>query len=154
MEQANRHIGTKSESSHSILRLFAIAARIGPRSPISGRQQSEEEKARSLRERHHQREEEEQQPRGPCRARKGGRMSSSCSNKRGGNLFRRFCNMFSESCPCLLELHGSYSTAQRPGELSENMLQNVTIITLFLHGEMVNIFRTCASATATWTWFS
>ena len=46
----------------------------------------------------------------------------------GGNLFWRFCNtlyMFSESSPCLLGQHGSCSTAKRPGELSENILQNL-----------------------------
>ena len=32
--------------------------------------------------------------------------------------------MFSESSPCLLGQQGSCSAAQRPGELSENMLQN------------------------------
>ena len=33
--------------------------------------------------------------------------------------------MFSESSPCLLGEHGSCSTAQRPVELSENILQNL-----------------------------
>ena len=32
--------------------------------------------------------------------------------------------MFSESSPCLLGQHGSCCTAQRPGELSEHILQN------------------------------
>ena len=43
----------------------------------------------------------------------------------GGNLFWRFCILFSERSPCLLGQHGSCSTAQRPGELSENILQNL-----------------------------
>ena len=43
----------------------------------------------------------------------------------GGNLSKRFCNIFSESSHCLLGYHGSYSTAQRPVELSENILQNL-----------------------------
>ena len=38
----------------------------------------------------------------------------------GGHLFRRFCNMFSKSSPCLLGQHGSCSLAQRPVELYEN----------------------------------
>ena len=33
--------------------------------------------------------------------------------------------MFSESSPCLLGQHGSCITAQRPVELSENILQNL-----------------------------
>ena len=33
--------------------------------------------------------------------------------------------MFSESSPCLLVEHGSCSTAQRQGELSENILHNL-----------------------------
>ena len=33
--------------------------------------------------------------------------------------------MFSVSSSCLLGQHGSCSTAQRPGELSENILQNL-----------------------------
>ena len=33
--------------------------------------------------------------------------------------------MISESSPCLLGQHGSCSTAQRPVELSENILQNL-----------------------------
>ena len=37
-----------------------------------------------------------------------------------------FCNMFSEISPYLLGEHGSCSTAQRPGELSENILQNLS----------------------------
>ena len=40
-------------------------------------------------------------------------------------MFGRFCNTFSESSPCLLGQHGSCSTAQRPVELSEHMLQNL-----------------------------
>ena len=43
----------------------------------------------------------------------------------GGRLCKRFCNMFSGSSPCLLWQHGSYRSAQLPGELSENMLQNL-----------------------------
>ena len=41
----------------------------------------------------------------------------------GGHMFRRFCNMFSKSSPCLLGQHGSI--AQRPVKLSENSLQNL-----------------------------
>ena len=41
------------------------------------------------------------------------------------SLGRRFCNMFSESSPCLLGQHESSSTAQWPGELSENILQHL-----------------------------
>ena len=33
--------------------------------------------------------------------------------------------MFSESSPCLLGQHGSCNIDQRPGELSENILQNL-----------------------------
>ena len=33
--------------------------------------------------------------------------------------------MFSESSPCLLGQHGSCSTAQRPVELSKNILKNI-----------------------------
>ena len=43
----------------------------------------------------------------------------------GSNLSRRFCKMFSEGSPRLLGQHGSCSAAQRPGELSENILQNL-----------------------------
>ena len=43
----------------------------------------------------------------------------------GGNLFRRFCNTFSESSLCLLGQHGSCSTAERPVELSINISQNL-----------------------------
>ena len=43
----------------------------------------------------------------------------------GGNLFRRFCNMFSENTLSLLGQHASCSTAQQPVELSENSLQNL-----------------------------
>ena len=43
----------------------------------------------------------------------------------GSHLFQRFCNMFSESSPCLLGQHGSCSPAQWPGELLENMLQTL-----------------------------
>ena len=39
----------------------------------------------------------------------------------GGHLFRRFCNMFSNSSPCLHGQHGSCSTAQQPGN-SQNFL--------------------------------
>ena len=42
----------------------------------------------------------------------------------GGNLFQRFCSIFSKSSSCLLGQHGSCSAAQQPGELSENILQN------------------------------
>ena len=42
----------------------------------------------------------------------------------GIRLWKRFCKMFSESSPCLLGQHGSCITAQRPVELSENILQN------------------------------
>ena len=42
-----------------------------------------------------------------------------------GHLFRRFCNMFSKTSPCLLGQHGSCSEAQQPGELSENSKQNL-----------------------------
>ena len=40
-------------------------------------------------------------------------------------LGRRFCNMFSKSSPCFLGQHAICSTAQRPGELSENILHNL-----------------------------
>ena len=43
-----------------------------------------------------------------------------------GGLFRRFCSKFSESSPCLLWQQCSCSTAQQPGELSENILQNLS----------------------------
>ena len=43
----------------------------------------------------------------------------------GGHLFRRFCNMFSKSSPCLFGQHVSCSIAQRHVELSENSLQNL-----------------------------
>ena len=43
----------------------------------------------------------------------------------GVGLRRRFCKMFSESSPCLLGQHSICSTAQRPVELSENILQNL-----------------------------
>ena len=43
----------------------------------------------------------------------------------GGNLLKRFHNMFSENSSCLLWQRGSCSTAQRPVELSENILQNL-----------------------------
>ena len=36
-------------------------------------------------------------------------------------MFRRFCNMFSESSSCLLGQHGSCSTAQQLGELSKTV---------------------------------
>ena len=36
-----------------------------------------------------------------------------------------FCNMFSKSYPCLLGQNGSCSTAQQPGDISENSLQNL-----------------------------
>ena len=39
-----------------------------------------------------------------------------------------YSKMFSESSPCLFGQHGSCSTAQRPGELSENILQNLSMI--------------------------
>ena len=44
----------------------------------------------------------------------------------GGHLFRRFCSKFSESSPCLLGQQCSCSTAQQPGELSKNILQNLS----------------------------
>ena len=43
-----------------------------------------------------------------------------------GHLFRRFCSKFSESSPSLLGQQCSCSTAQQPGELSENILQNLS----------------------------
>ena len=44
----------------------------------------------------------------------------------GGNLFQRFCKMFSESSPCLPGQHCSCSKAQQwPVEPSENILQNL-----------------------------
>ena len=43
----------------------------------------------------------------------------------GGHLFQRFCNMFSQSSPCLLWQHGSCSNAHQQGKLSENSLQNL-----------------------------
>ena len=50
-------------------------------------------------------------------------------HRQGTGLFirswERFCKMFSESFPCLLGQHGSCSTAQMPGELSKNILQNL-----------------------------
>ena len=49
----------------------------------------------------------------------------NCCTGWGGHLSRRFCNIFSKSSPCLLGQHGSCSTAQQPGELSENSLQNL-----------------------------
>ena len=42
----------------------------------------------------------------------------------GSRVVKKFCKMFSESSPCLLGQHGSCSTAQRPVELSENVLNN------------------------------
>ena len=54
-----------------------------------------------------------------------------CSNLKanpvvcGGDMFRRFCNMFSESFPCLLGQHDSCRAAQLPVELSENIFQNL-----------------------------
>ena len=42
-------------------------------------------------------------------------MANNCCTGWGGHLFRRFCNMFSESSLCLLGQHGSCSTAQQPG---------------------------------------
>ena len=42
------------------------------------------------------------------------------------NLFLRVSDLFSESSPCLLELHGSCRTAQLPVKLSKNILQNVS----------------------------
>ena len=56
----------------------------------------------------------------------------------GGHLFRRFCNMFSRSSPCLLGQHGSCSIAQWSVELSENMLQNLL---LNLPPQTVEVFR-------------
>ena len=44
----------------------------------------------------------------------------------GGHLFRRLCSKFSESSPCLLGQQCSCSTAQQPGELSKNILQNLS----------------------------
>ena len=44
----------------------------------------------------------------------------------GGHLFRRFCSMFYESSPCLLGQHGSCSTAQHPGKLSEKSKLNLS----------------------------
>ena len=41
----------------------------------------------------------------------------------GRQLVPMVCYMFSENSPCLLGQHGSCSTAQWPGELSENMMQ-------------------------------
>ena len=52
-------------------------------------------------------------------------LSSNNGTGWGGHLFRRFCNLFSKSSPCLLGLHGSCSIAQQPVELSENSLQNL-----------------------------
>ena len=43
----------------------------------------------------------------------------------GGHLFRRLCNLFSKSSPCLLGQNCSCSKAKRPMELSENSLQNL-----------------------------
>ena len=43
----------------------------------------------------------------------------------GSRLRKRFCSMFSGSSPCLLGQHGSFSSAQLPVELVENMLQNL-----------------------------
>ena len=43
----------------------------------------------------------------------------------GGHLFRRICNMFSKSSPCLVGQHCSCSIAQQPVELSKNSLQNL-----------------------------
>ena len=40
-------------------------------------------------------------------------------------MLKRFCNMFSESSPSLLGQHCNCSTAQRPVELTENILQNL-----------------------------
>ena len=43
----------------------------------------------------------------------------------GCQVVKRFCKMFSERSPCLLGQHVSFSTAQGPVELSENILQNL-----------------------------
>ena len=55
----------------------------------------------------------------------GARPDESHCTVWGGNLFRRFCNMFSESYPCSLGQHGNCTAAQQPGELSQNILQNL-----------------------------
>ena len=47
----------------------------------------------------------------------------SCTIVWGIRLLKKFCQVFSESSSCLLWQHGSCSTAQRPVELSENILQ-------------------------------
>ena len=36
----------------------------------------------------------------------------------------KFCKMYSESLPSLFGMHGTYSSAQLPQELTENILQN------------------------------
>ena len=44
----------------------------------------------------------------------------------GSHLFRRFCKMFSKNYPCLHGQHGSCSTAQHPGKLSEKSKLNLS----------------------------
>ena len=72
----------------------------------------------------------------------------------GGNLFQRFCYMFSESSPCLLWQHGSCSTAQQPGELSENILKNfgTSCCPKLYHFE--NFETNQKTQIRKWSWFS
>ena len=56
----------------------------------------------------------------------------------GGHLFRGFCNMFSESSPCLLVQHGSCSTAQhftKPSEQVDAPCQYCTDLVLAEAGD-------------------
>ena len=49
-----------------------------------------------------------------------------CFTGWGGHLFRRFCNLFSKSSPCLLGQHGSCRIAQQPGEQFTKPMELVT----------------------------